>query len=60
MSPGSRTCSGFPAWVQWQHFFNTFFIVLIIRTGLQVRHDKRPTAFWTGRGKSAKKISLTL
>lgn len=52
--------SGFPAWVRWQHFFNTFFIVLIIRTGLQVRHDKRPRAFWTPRGKSGGKISLTL
>lgn len=53
---------GFPAWVQWQHFFNMFFMVLIIRTGLQVRNDKRPSVFWTpkwsktGRGK----ISLSL
>jgi thiosulfate reductase cytochrome b subunit len=53
---------GFPAWLAWQHFFNTFFMVLIIRTGLQVRNDKRPSAFWTprwsknGRGK----ISLSL
>lgn len=53
---------GFPAWVQWQHFFNTFFMVLIIRTGLQVRNEKRPSVFWTpkwsknGRGK----ISLAL
>ncbi|WP_375385277.1 cytochrome b/b6 domain-containing protein [uncultured Microbacterium sp.] len=53
---------GIPGWLAWQHFFNTFFLVLIIRTGLQVRRDKRPGAFWTprwsknGRGK----ISLSL
>ncbi|WP_248761095.1 cytochrome b/b6 domain-containing protein [Pseudarthrobacter sp. SSS035] len=56
------TQSGFPAWVQWQHFFNMFFIVLIIRTGLQVRTEKRPAAFWTPKwSKGGKgKISLAL
>ena len=38
---------GFPAWVQWQHFFNVFLMVLIIRSGLQVRTEKQPRAFWT-------------
>ena len=53
---------GLPAWLGWQHFFNVFLIVLIIRSGLQVRTEKRPSAFWTpkwaknGRGK----ISLNL
>ena len=48
---------GFPAWVQWQHFFTAFLMVLIIRTGWQVRTQKRPSMFWTprwsknGRGK---------
>ncbi len=51
---------GFPAWVQWQHFFNVFLMVLIIRTGLGVRTQQRPDAFWTGRGEGSKKISLTL
>ncbi|XAS74162.1 cytochrome b/b6 domain-containing protein [Micrococcaceae bacterium Sec5.1] len=53
---------GFPAWVQWQHFFNVFLMVLIIRSGLQVRNDKRPGAFWTPKwSKDGKgKISLTL
>ena len=53
---------GFPAWVQWQHFFNTFLIVLIIRTGLQVRTEKRPAVFWTPKwSKNGKgKISLAL
>ena len=53
---------GLPAWLGWQHFFNVFLIVLIIRSGLQVRTEKRPAAYWTprwakgGRGK----ISLNL
>ena len=28
---------GIPAWVGWQHFFNIFLMVLIIRSGWQVR-----------------------
>ncbi len=53
---------GFPAWLAWQHFFNTFFIVLIIRTGWQVRTEKRPAVFWTPRWskKGRGKISLAL
>ncbi|MGP3534289.1 cytochrome b/b6 domain-containing protein [Microbacterium sp. RD1] len=51
---------GFPAWLGWQHFFNAFLIVLIIRTGLQVRGEKRPSAFWSPRGNSKRKISLAL
>ncbi|MGM7678496.1 cytochrome b/b6 domain-containing protein [Microbacterium sp. A94] len=51
---------GFPGWLGWQHFFNVFLMVLIIRSGLSVRHDKRPTAFWTARGNAKTKISLTL
>ncbi|MBN9190015.1 MAG: cytochrome b/b6 domain-containing protein [Microbacterium sp.] len=50
---------GFPAWVGWQHFFNVFLMVLIIRSGLRVRSEKRPTAFWSRRG-SKRKISLAL
>ncbi|MGB3732886.1 cytochrome b/b6 domain-containing protein, partial [Microbacterium sp.] len=51
---------GFAPWVGWQHFFNMFLMVLIIRSGLRVRTEKRPTAFWTPRGKAKGKISLTL
>lgn len=51
---------GFPAWLGWQHFFNVFLMVLIIRTGLQVRTEKRPSVFWTPRGNPKGKISLTL
>jgi thiosulfate reductase cytochrome b subunit len=38
---------GFPAWVEWQHFLNAFFLLFIVRTGWQIRQKKRPTAFWT-------------
>ncbi len=51
---------GFAPWVNWAHFFNMFLIVLIIRSGLRVRSEKRPTVFWTPRGNAKGKISLTL
>ncbi len=53
---------GFPAWLGWQHFFNVFLIVLIIRSGLQVRTERRPPASWTPRwAKDGQgRISLTL
>ncbi|UOE25164.1 cytochrome b/b6 domain-containing protein [Agromyces soli] len=38
---------GIPAWLGWQHFFNAFFLVLLIRTGLIIRSKARPPAFWT-------------
>lgn len=38
---------GFPAWLAWQHFLNAFFILLIIRSGWQVRAITRTTAHWT-------------
>ncbi|WP_436448608.1 cytochrome b/b6 domain-containing protein [Microbacterium sp. I2] len=51
---------GFPAWLGWQHFFNVFLMVLIIRSGLRVRTEKRPTVFWSPRSNNRRKISLTL
>ncbi|WP_245802103.1 cytochrome b/b6 domain-containing protein [Corynebacterium pacaense] len=50
---------GIPAWLGWQHFLNMFFLVLIIRTGIQINRQRRPRGFWTPR-KGGKKISLTL
>ncbi|MBN9150948.1 MAG: cytochrome b/b6 domain-containing protein [Cryobacterium sp.] len=38
---------GFPAWLAWQHFFNSFFILFVIRSGWQIRTTKRPAAYWT-------------
>ena len=51
---------GFAPWVNWAHFFNMFLIVLIIRSGLQVRTEKRPSVFWTPRNNPKGKISLNL
>lgn len=59
--------TGIPGWLGWQHFFNMFFIVLIVRSGLQVRWERRPPGYWTptkgsffspGR-QTPKKISLS-
>lgn len=58
---------GIPGWLGWQHFLNMFFIVLIIRTGLGVRTERKPPAYWTARkdsffspaGNTPKKVSLT-
>jgi thiosulfate reductase cytochrome b subunit len=51
---------GIPPWLGWQHFFNVFLMVLIIRTGLQVRTEKRPSMFWSPRNNNRRKISLNL
>ncbi|MFC4829763.1 cytochrome b/b6 domain-containing protein [Agromyces aurantiacus] len=53
---------GLPAWLGWQHFFNVFLIVLIIRSGLRVRSERRPPAYWTPRWSKGGqgRISLTL
>lgn len=37
---------GFPAWLGWQHFLNSFLIVLIIRTGWVLRKEEKPADFW--------------
>tara|TARA_Y100000114_G_scaffold105288_1_gene98573 strand:+ start:10337 stop:11473 length:1137 start_codon:yes stop_codon:yes gene_type:complete len=51
---------GFPAWLGWQHFFNVFLMVLIIRTGLTIRTEQRPSVFWAPRNKPKGKVSLTI
>jgi thiosulfate reductase cytochrome b subunit len=58
---------GFPVWLSWQHFLNSFFILLIIRSGWQIRTVTKPVAFWTRNNngivrtrKAPKKISLNL
>jgi thiosulfate reductase cytochrome b subunit len=38
---------GFPAWLEWQHFLSSFFLILIFRTGWQIRTTQRPPAYWT-------------
>lgn len=59
---------GIPAWLGWQHFLNMFLMVLIIRTGLQIRSEQRPPANFTPRrdslfsakGNTPKKYSMTI
>lgn len=40
---------GIPGWVGWQHFFNFFIIVMVIRSGFIIRNQERPEAYWTPR-----------
>jgi thiosulfate reductase cytochrome b subunit len=47
--------TGFPAWVEWQHFLSAFFILLIVRTGWQIRTTRRPAAYWTRKNTGALK-----
>ena len=65
LPPGAPV--GFPPWVGWQHFLNSFFLLLIIRTGWQIRTTTRPDAHWTRNNsgpirtkKPPTRISLTL
>mgnify|MGYP002150846856 CR=1 FL=1 len=51
---------GIPAWLGWQHFFNVFLMVLIIRSGLTIRHEKRPAVFWAPKNNPKGKTSLTI
>jgi thiosulfate reductase cytochrome b subunit len=51
---------GFPAWLGWQHFLNAFLMLLIIRSGHQIRHETRPAAYWSPRWNRSRKISLTI
>ncbi len=66
-SQPSETPTGLPVWLEWQHFLNALFMVLIIRTGWQVRTTKRPAAMWTRKNtgrfrtrRSPKTISIDL
>ena len=42
----SSGTTGFPVWARWQHFFNLFFLIFIIRSGLQILSD-HPRLYWT-------------
>lgn len=51
---------GYPGWLNWAHFLNVFLIALIIKTGLQIRSETRPKAYWTPKWNRKRKISLTI
>ena len=36
---------GFPAWIRWSHFFNLFFVFMLIRSGLSILVD-HPRLYW--------------
>ncbi|WP_245534438.1 cytochrome b/b6 domain-containing protein [Xylanimonas cellulosilytica] len=48
---------GFPVWLNWAHYLNFFFLTLIVRTGLQVRREQKPSAYWTP-AKGGTKVSI--
>jgi thiosulfate reductase cytochrome b subunit len=49
---------GFPVWLNVVHYLNFFFLVLIVRSGLEVRYQKKPPAYWTSR--RGDKVSLAV
>ncbi len=50
---------GFPLWASWTHYLNFFFMILIVRTGLLVRTQQKPDAFYTPK-RGGKKVSIYL
>ena len=50
---------GFPIWARWSHFLNFFLMILIIRSGLLVRKQQKPDAFFTPK-KGGTKVSIYL
>ncbi len=58
-APPAFVEAGFPAWARWSHYLNFFFMVLIVRTGLLVRTQQKPDAFFTPKS-GGKKISIYL
>ncbi|TLP74238.1 hypothetical protein FEF27_09530 [Nesterenkonia sphaerica] len=51
---------GYPWWLNWAHFFNAFLMVLIIKTGIQIRRETKPEAYWTPKWNKKRRISLTI
>jgi sulfoxide reductase catalytic subunit YedY len=37
---------GIPVWARWQHFFSLFFLMFIMRSGVQILAD-HPRLYWT-------------
>lgn len=44
--PGAQADAGFSPWVNWAHFLNLFFMIFIIRSGVQILSD-HPRLYWT-------------
>ena len=43
---GPADTVGIPVWARWQHFFNLFLLIFILRSGLQILSD-HPRLYWT-------------
>jgi DMSO/TMAO reductase YedYZ molybdopterin-dependent catalytic subunit/thiosulfate reductase cytochrome b subunit len=43
---GAPDTVGIPVWARWQHFFNLFLMIFILRSGLQILSD-HPRLYWT-------------
>lgn len=56
----ASTPEGIPAFVSWTHFLNAFFLVLIVRTGIRVRTEKRAGGLWTSTRVKKRRMSLAL
>ena len=56
-APAVAVDPGFPAWARWSHFLNFFLMVLIIRSGLLVRHQQKPPAFYASK-RGGQKVSI--
>lgn len=62
LEPLPGTPEGLPVWLAWQHYLNAFFLLLIVKTGWEVRTTQRPRAYWAPRTSrfTGTKISVTL
>ena len=58
LPPGTR--EGIPGFVGWTHFLNAFFLVLIVRSGLRVRFEKRSGGLWSSKRVRKRRMSLAL
>jgi len=45
------TPAGIPAWLAWQHGLNALFMLLIFRSVWIIRTSRKPTGWWTPRGR---------
>ncbi len=48
---------GIPDWARWQHFFNAFLMVLVLRTGWIIRRAERPPVFWMRKDRGLARLS---
>ncbi len=56
--------TGVTGWAAWTHFLNSFFLILLVRTGIIARQQKqsgkRPRAFWVSTKNKRKRMPLNI